>query len=417
MKKNLLLIILIIVISACKKTDKGTVEIIPIQPTELKGANSSKDQIDLIWKDNSTNESGFKIERKTDSGNFTEIGSTPKDVTSFSDKTININTNYTYRVFSFNQVGKSILYSNEFNIKSINTPTLTTSAVSEISANGAVSGGNVNNDGGSPIIARGLVWSTNSNPTVALSTKTIDGAGIGLFQSSLSSLTLNTTYYVRAYATNSAGVGYGNEITFRTGPDITTGLTAYYSFNGNTNDESGNGNHGISYGNINFSPDRFNNQSKAYKFDGRSSYIDCPRKHLSTFTISLWFKTNLFKSYNPLIDSYEHNWEIYIANNVITYAGFQNKFVVKYYPTSTILKNSTWYNLTLIYNNSQIEIYLDGNKIYNNTVYAIPPVNGSYIIGASPTGGADFFDGELDDLRIYNKILTQEQISYLANNK
>jgi hypothetical protein len=64
------------------------------------------------------------------------------------------------------------------------------------------------------------VWSTSQNPTIALSTKTSDGTGSGTFTSNISSLAANTTYYVKAYATNSVGTSYGNEITFTTLPTI-----------------------------------------------------------------------------------------------------------------------------------------------------------------------------------------------------
>ena len=95
MKRLILIFILLIVFIGCKKSDDGTVEIIPLSPSELKATLVSKEQVDLTWKDNSTNETGFKIERKTDSGNFAEIGSTAADVTTFSDKTVSLNTNYT----------------------------------------------------------------------------------------------------------------------------------------------------------------------------------------------------------------------------------------------------------------------------------------------------------------------------------
>ena len=216
--KNLLIIIFLLTLFGCKKSDDGTVEVIPLAPTELKGTIISKDQVDLTWKDNSTNETGYKIERKNDSGNFTEIGSTATDVTTFSDKTVSLNTNYTYRVYSINKVGKSINYSNEFSIKTINIPTLTTIAITDISASysGAKSGGNISSDGGAAILSRGLVWGTTINPTIALSTKTSDGTGVGAFQSVISGLAASNKYYVRAYASNSAGTAYGEEISFST---------------------------------------------------------------------------------------------------------------------------------------------------------------------------------------------------------
>jgi uncharacterized protein (TIGR02145 family) len=213
-----IILFLIIVIVGCTKSNDGTVEIIPLPPKELKVALISKEQVDLTWLDKSTNETGYKIERRTDSGNFSEIGMTSQDVTIFSDKTVNLNTNYTYRVYSFNQMGKSISYSNEVTIKTLGIPTLITYAVSQISSSGAISGGTVSSDGGSPITSLGIVWDTNTNPTISLSTKSSSttNPGLGTFKSVLTGLKASSKYYVRAYATNSAGTSYGNELSFNT---------------------------------------------------------------------------------------------------------------------------------------------------------------------------------------------------------
>jgi hypothetical protein len=211
--------IITVVFTGCKKSEDGKVEVVPLAPTELKGTLVGKDQVDLAWKDNSTNETGYKIERKTDSEIFTEIGSTATDLTKFSDKTVSLNTNYTYRVYSFNTVGKSINYSNEVSIKTFNSPTLTTTAITEVNENGASTGGNVSSDGGFAVTARGVVWSTSSNPTIALNTKTSNGTGIGYFNSFIRDLAIGTKYFIRAYATNDAGTAYGNEITLTT-PDV-----------------------------------------------------------------------------------------------------------------------------------------------------------------------------------------------------
>jgi uncharacterized protein (TIGR02145 family) len=91
--------------------------------------------------------------------------------------------------------------------------TLTTTAASAITATTATSGGNITSDGGSTITARGVCWNTSVSPTIANS-KTIDGTGTGIFASSITGLTAGTIYYIRAYATNSAGTAYGNEIIF-----------------------------------------------------------------------------------------------------------------------------------------------------------------------------------------------------------
>jgi uncharacterized protein (TIGR02145 family) len=126
---------------------------------------------------------------------------------------LSLGTTYYARAYASNSVGTA--YGNEIVFTTINVPTLITNEVSAITGTTAISGGNVTNTGDADIIARGVCWSTSSNPTTANS-KTIDGIGIGIFTSSITGLTVSTTYYVRAYAINSAGTSYGNEMIFAT---------------------------------------------------------------------------------------------------------------------------------------------------------------------------------------------------------
>jgi hypothetical protein len=115
-------------------------------------------------------------------------------------------------------------------------PAVTSTAlISNINNTTASSGGSVSSDGGAALTARGVCWSTSSNPTVALSTKTIDGSVIGSFTSSITGLAAGTTYYVRAYATNSVGTAYGSQVVFTTTaftlPTITTTSISYITNN------------------------------------------------------------------------------------------------------------------------------------------------------------------------------------------
>ena len=106
-------------------------------------------------------------------------------------------------------------------------PVLTTANVTNITQNTAICGGTITSDGAASITARGVCWSTIQNPTTADS-KTSDGSGIGIFISTLTELIGNTTYYARAYATNSAGIQYGNQFSFKTSPlvpSISTAIT------------------------------------------------------------------------------------------------------------------------------------------------------------------------------------------------
>ncbi len=116
------------------------------------------------------------------------------------------------------------------NSKNPTVPVLTTATVTNVTQTTAECGGNITSDGGAAVTARGVCWSTNALPTIADS-ETTDSSGTGSYASAISGLTPNTPYYVRAYATNSAGTGYGDEKSFTTesqsGPDSTGTVTDY----------------------------------------------------------------------------------------------------------------------------------------------------------------------------------------------
>ncbi|MFZ4724629.1 MAG: FISUMP domain-containing protein [Paludibacter sp.] len=123
--------------------------------------------------------------------------------------------NTTYYVRAYATSIEGTMYGNEISF-STNLPTVTTSSISPVMATTATTGGNVTLIGGAEVISRGVCWSTSSNPTVTLSTKTNDGNGSGAFTSNISGLSPNVKYYMRAYATNSIGTSYGSEISFTT---------------------------------------------------------------------------------------------------------------------------------------------------------------------------------------------------------
>ncbi len=125
-------------------------------------------------------------------------------------------TTYYVRAYATNPAGTA--YSNHISFttpEDITVPTVTTAPVTEITHNSAVSGGNVISDGGAAVTARGVCWNTSPNPTL-INSSTTDDTGTGDYTSNLTNLTSNTTYYVRAYATNSVGTAYGGQKSFTT---------------------------------------------------------------------------------------------------------------------------------------------------------------------------------------------------------
>ena len=103
---------------------------------------------------------------------------------------------------------------NEVSITS-SIPSLTTNSISAINQTSATGGGNVTAEGSGMVITRGICWSTSSNPSIT-DNHTADGSGTGTFLSNITGLSANTLYHVRAYASNTLGIAYGNDISFTT---------------------------------------------------------------------------------------------------------------------------------------------------------------------------------------------------------
>ena len=134
-------------------------------------------------------------------------------------------TTYYVRAYAKNSAGTS--YGGEVSFTTLpndGAPTVTTSEATNINKTSAKSGGNVTSDGGATVTERGICWSTSHNPTIDGTHKT-NGSGTGSYSVSMSGLTQGTKYYVRAYAINSVGISYGNEIEFTTLADKPTVIT------------------------------------------------------------------------------------------------------------------------------------------------------------------------------------------------
>ncbi|MCX6226723.1 MAG: VWA domain-containing protein [Bacteroidia bacterium] len=131
---------------------------------------------------------------------------------------------YFVRAYATNSIGTSYGDVVTFNTLQPGLPSVTTAAAKDTTINSALCGGEVTNDGGSAVTSRGLCWSLNPNPGLTDQVATV-GSGKGTFTRTIATLTPATTYYVRAYATNSAGTAYGQEVSFTTTVRITGTLT------------------------------------------------------------------------------------------------------------------------------------------------------------------------------------------------
>jgi uncharacterized protein (TIGR02145 family) len=122
---------------------------------------------------------------------------------------------YYVTAYATNSIGTSYGDEESFTTNPLTVPELSTTRATGITQTSAITGGNISYDGGADVTARGVCWGTSPGPTIS-GNYTSDGVGAGTFVSNLTGLTINTKYYVRAYATNSIGTNYGNEIFFST---------------------------------------------------------------------------------------------------------------------------------------------------------------------------------------------------------
>jgi uncharacterized protein (TIGR02145 family) len=216
MKKLLFLFIVCTVLAtSCKKDKPGklatitTTAVTNITSTGVTSGgtisddgNSGITQRGIAWATHTSPTVGDSI---------TNSGSGPGPFISILS-TLNAKAVYYIRAYAINATGTA--YGNEITFTTSNgLATISTTAISDIQPLSAKSGGNITNDGGATITERGVVYATTVNPTTT-NFKITTGTGTGTFVSTLSPLSSQQTYYVRAYAINSFGTAYGNQVQF-----------------------------------------------------------------------------------------------------------------------------------------------------------------------------------------------------------
>jgi len=219
--------------------------------------------------------------------------------------------------------------------------------------------------------------------------------------------------------------------------DLNDGLVAYYPFNGNANDESGNGNHGYVEG-ATLIEDRFGNPDSSYRFDGENDYIEIPDNEsiriTPQLTLSAWIfldevglDTYTIIEKGNTSDDWEYHFNVMPGNKI--------RFFVSPHPsggyyiltiTTATLETKKWYNVIAVFeDNVAASIYINGKLSSSSSIFnsdpPYSPTSASLSLGAR-TGWAYHPDpiyvvnGVLDDIRIYNRALSEEEIWALFND-
>ena len=255
-------------------------------------------------------------------------------------------------------------------------------------------------------------------------------------------LSPNTTYTYRVYAYNSAGnsLQYSNEVTVTTQDNIpswlTNGLVAYYPFNGNAGDSSGNGNHGTVVG-ATLTTDRFGYSNNAYLFQNKTDYIDLTGKSIagignSSRSIFTWIKTDDNTEYLRIIATGTSS-PGQAFNILLMYNGVP--VVMGYHPsdylpnTGTHVTDNNWHLVGVTYDGVFLKTWVDGILQNSSNQFLTTGLNPGGSISFNTTGNNNFigapnepgyldtrFTGKQDDIRIYNRALSQSEVTYLATH-
>jgi len=214
----------------------------------------------------------------------------------------------------------------------------------------------------------------------------------------------------------------------------TEGLVAYYPFNGNSQDESGNGNNGTVHGAV-LAPDRFGNPNSAYSFDGMDDFIELTQIDLpTTYTIAFWINPD---SIDPsgdikseLISRDDENVRCYYS--ALDYSGKLVNSVIgpdgttQYRTDDVVVSTGAWQFVVITYDgntgpNEKVTFYVNGTTFSSSRISYYdsggPPNTGPLTtkIGTNGAATKSFFDGYMDDVRIYNRIISQDEINQLRN--
>jgi hypothetical protein len=204
------------------------------------------------------------------------------------------------------------------------------------------------------------------------------------------------------------------------------GLVAYYPFNGNANDESTNNNNGVVNG-ATLTTDRFGDANKAYAFDGVDDRINAnvgAEMYSAEKTISVWAMVSGAGSFNPrLVGVGPHGSSLQYYSLLLEGLTsprrlwfFTYNAVSQAYSNTLVQNSSLWNHYTVTYNGSAVKIYINGILDSETAVTgSLNNFSSALLQIGYSDNGLDWFDGKLDDIRIYNRAISDAEILALYN--
>jgi hypothetical protein len=219
-------------------------------------------------------------------------------------------------------------------------------------------------------------------------------------------------------------VGIGLAVNGYSQSFLTNGLVAFYPFNGDANDASGNGVNGTVYG-ATLTTNRFGNPNQEYNFTG-GQYIDIPlnASAMKPLTYSLWFREDRMGRPAPYAETLVCAGTFDAPSHDIGILASGNELYVEYYGegaggrggayyTGHAITLKTWHHVTVTYSD-KVRVFLNGENI-GEVNYPATPVSRSAVtrIGASQDFYVNQFEGVIDDIRIYNRALSSSEVAKL----
>ena len=367
----------------------------------------------------------------TTADNKNNLGGTtvPK---SFSATITGVLPNTLYYVRAYAQNEEGVAYSEVLQVQTLPTPTypvVRTLETISVGHDSATLKGSVDDLGDGYVTSYGFCYSTdNPNPTLAgQSTSFGSTATKGDFEGTISGLSPKTHYFVRAFATNSVGTAYGGAIEITTTgepPVVTSGLLAYYTFDDkNCDDYLGEVNYnGVIQGQtgneIVFVEDTPQGEGYALKGSNGGKYyrlLVAPDYNQKAVTYTLWLKTKSTTTDWCYAQRYSDDWKrgIGLTDGHLRMARKSGKDWYMSTELHSLLLDGLWHHVAFIWKNGDFSLYIDGRFITSASSTDFSSSN-FYSGKISDIG---LFEGLMDNLRIYNRVLTQDEINQIFHAK